>query len=671
MCGIAGVLGRVEGQCLAKVVEAMAATLVHRGPDDNGVWIDADAGIAIGHRRLAIVDLSPEGHQPMLSASGRYVMAFNGEIYNYEALRKELESERQFLPETDSPVGWRGHSDTEVMLAAISAWGIERALAKFVGMFAIALWDRAERRLHLLRDRMGEKPLYFGWCNGAFVFGSELKAFKRFPGFAAEIDRQALTLYLRHMVIPAPFTIYCGIYKLQPGYMLSLGSGDASVHPDGYAFRAPLSVGGLKLCQWWSLRQTVDAGRASLIADETQALQLLESRLRESIRLQSLADVPLGAFLSGGIDSSLIAALMQSQAGFPVSTFTIGFQEQRYNEADYASAVARHLGTRHTELYVSADDALDVIQRLPQLYDEPFGDSSQIPTFLLCAQVRKHLTVALSGDAGDELFGGYNRYFWVRRIWNKVSWAPLPARRLLARAVSALPPRHWDTLYAVVGHLLPSGLQASLVGHKLHKLAERLAIVGDDDALFYSLVSEWNYPEEIIIGASEPATLLTQRDDWPALPDIEQRMMYLDAMTYLPDDILVKVDRAAMGASLETRAPYLDHRVVELAWRLPLSMKLRDGQGKWALRQILYKYVPRELIERPKQGFGIPLAEWLRGPLRAWAEELLSEARLRREGFFHPAPVWAKWQEHLSGARNWGQALWTVLMFQAWRESAE
>jgi asparagine synthase (glutamine-hydrolysing) len=658
MCGIAGCF--VLDMDVTTIARRMADALVHRGPDDAGVWSDHENGIALSHRRLAILDLSPEGHQPMVSADGRYVMAFNGEIYNHQALRKELESE--------GIIRWRGHSDTEVMLAAISTWGIERALPTFVGMFAIALWDRAEHRLHLIRDRIGEKPLYYGWCKGAFVFGSELKALQQYPGFEVEIDRHALALYLRHMYIPAPFTIYRGIYKLQPGCMLSLDLAGASRPPAPCALRAPFCLKGFHLQQWWSLHETVDTGQAALITDEAEALALLESRLRESIRLQSLADVPVGAFLSGGIDSSLIVALMQSEAKSPVRTFTVGSWEKRYNEANYAGAVARHLGTEHVELYVTAADALDVIQRLPHLYDEPFGDSSQIPTFLVCNQIRKHVTVALSGDAGDELFGGYTRYFLLRSLWNKISWMHLPTRRALAKAITAIPPRRWDAVYASVGHLLPSRQQASLVGDKLHKLAECLATAADDNALFYNLVSEWKFPEAVVIGAAEPVTLLTQRNDWPALPDVENRMMYLDTMTYLPDDILVKVDRAAMGVSLETRVPFLDHRVVELAWRMPLSMKLRHGQGKWALRQILYKYVPPELIERPKQGFGIALGDWLRGPLRKWADDLLAEERLRREGYFYPDPIRAKWLEHLSGARNWEHSLWAVLMFQAWFE---
>ena len=661
MCGIVGIFGHTHDCGLMRVAEDMTASLVHRGPDDGGVWVDDEAKIAFGHRRLSVLDLTKEGHQPMLSKDGRYVMAFNGEVYNHQILRKRLEGE--------GPVSWRGHSDTEVMLETISRWGIEQALPEFVGMFAIALFDRRERSLHLIRDRMGEKPLYYGWCSGAFVFGSELKALRKYPGFVGEIDRDALALYLRHMAVPDPFTIYQRIYKLQPGCMMSLGLDSAVNYPSGVTPHAPLSINGLRLSRWWALHEIVESGQRSLVDDEAGAIELLESRLRDSISLQSLADVPLGAFLSGGIDSSLITALMQSESNSPINTFTIGFQEKKYNEAEHASAVARHLGTKHVELYVTAKDALDVIQRLPHLYDEPFADSSQIPTFLLCSQAKKHLTVALTGDAGDELFGGYNRYFWVRKIWSKVSWLPNGTRRLFAQAIFALPARYWDAVYSLISHLLPSSSHLSFVGQKLHNLAERLVNIRNEDELFFSLVSEWKTPDKVVLGASEPVTLLTRANEWPTLQNVEHRMMYLDAMTYLPNDILVKVDRAAMGTSLETRAPFLDHRVVELAWQLPLSMKLRNNQGKWALRQILYKYVPRELIKRPKQGFGVPLGEWLRGPLREWAEELISEERLRQEGYFNPDPIRSKWLEHLSGLRNWEHSLWTVLMFQAWQDS--
>jgi asparagine synthase (glutamine-hydrolysing) len=654
MCGIAGYLSIGTAEAIAK---RMANTLTHRGPDDSGVWCDQNSGIALAHRRLSIVDLSPEGHQPMTSADTRYVMVFNGEVYNHAELRTELNT-----------TAWRGHSDTEVMLAAISTWGLEIALAKFVGMFAIALWDKKERKLHLIRDRMGEKPLYYGWVNQAFVFGSELKALKQFPNFSNPIDRNALALYLRYCYIPAPYSIYQNVYKLQPGCMLSLTLDDAHTSPANYSANASFTTQSLKLQQWWSLHDAVVAGQKSLITDEVQAIDLLESRLRESIRLQAQADVPLGAFLSGGVDSSLIVALMQSQTTTPINTFTIGFAERQYNEADHALTVAKHLGTAHTELYVTVLQALEVIEKLPQLYDEPFADSSQIPTFLVCSLARQHLTVALSGDAGDELFCGYNRYFWVKRIWHKISWLPVPTRKLLSKAISLLPPQSWNSLYAILEYLLPNRLHVALIGDKLHKMAELLLVAKDVESIFYNLVSEWGQPNEIVLNSHEPIVLLTQLKNWPPLPHFEDTMMYLDTISYLPDDILVKVDRAAMGASLETRAPFLDHRVVELAWQMPLAFKYHQGIGKYPLRQILYKYVPKELIERPKQGFSIPIADWLREPLRDWAESLINEQRLQEEGFFNPAPIRQKWQEHLSGQRNWGHSLWLILMFQVWLE---
>jgi asparagine synthase (glutamine-hydrolysing) len=647
----------------------MAATLWHRGPDDGGEWVDAVAGIALGHRRLSILDLSPAGHQPMLSANGRFVLVFNGEIYNHLELRRALEvSHPPLTPSREGPSGreagarWRGRSDTETLLAAFERWGLDGTLRRTAGMFAIALWDRAERRLHLARDRLGEKPLYYGWCGGAFVFGSELKALRAYPDFDRPVDRSALAAYLRFLYVPEPWSIYQGVYKLEPGCCLTLAP-EAAGRPPSQAPRAPAEAPGLSVRRWWSLREVAEAGQADPLADEGEATEALERQLRASIRLQSIADVPLGAFLSGGVDSSTIVALMQSEAMSPVRTFTIGFEEGAHDEAVHARAVARHLGTDHTELTANAREALDVIPLLPAIYDEPFADSSQIPTFLVCQQARAYVTVALSGDAGDELFGGYNRYFWGRRIWRKLGWLPRPARQAMARLILSQPTGRWDALAGALG------LGVSLAGDKAHKLAEGLSGVASLDDLYLSLVSEWREPERIALGAREAPTLLARREDWPTLREAEHRMMFLDAMNYLPGDILCKVDRAAMAVSLETRVPFLDHRVVELAWRMPLGMKIHDGVGKWPLRRILYRYVPRELIERPKQGFGIPLAEWLRGPLRDWAETLLDERRLRDEGFFDPAPIRRRWQEHREGRRNWQFALWGVLMFQAWKEA--
>lgn len=680
MCGIAGFFFRaaIWADATERVARRMADALAHRGPDDAGCWVDEDAGIALAHRRLSVLDLSPAGHQPMVSASGRFVLVFNGEIYNHAELRAELERHVQENQASGSLPGmgfcdirpgggerlpaWRGHSDTETLLAACEQWGLEATLRRLVGMFAIALWDRAERRLHLARDRLGEKPLYYGWCRGVFVFASELKALRRFPGFDNPVDRDVLATYLRFVYVPEPWSIYRGIYKLEPGCRLTLTQEGATSRPSAPP-RASMDAPGLSLRRWWSLRQVAEAGVAAPLGDETAAVGALEARLREAIRLQSIADVPLGAFLSGGVDSSTIVALMQSEAISPIKTFTIGFEDTDYDEATYARAIARHLGTDHTELRVTAREALEAIPRLPRSYDEPFADSSQIPTLLVCRQAREHVTVVLSGDAGDELFGGYNRYLWAKRIWTRLARIPWPARRALARLILSQPVDRWNAL----GGWLK--ISANLLGDKVHKLSEGLSDARDLDDFYRNLASAWKRPTTVVRGAREVPTLLSRRNQWPLLDEPEHRMMYLDAMAYLPADILCKLDRAAMAVSLETRIPLLDHRVVELAWRLPLAMKIRGGVGKRPLRRILYKYVPQALIERPKQGFGVPLAQWLRGPLRDWAEDLLDERRLDREGFLDPTPVRRCWREHLEGRRNHQHALWAVLMFQAWLET--
>jgi len=645
MCGIAGIMDCSTTE-LASHVRNMVASIRYRGPDDFGVWCDERVGIGLGHARLSILDLSPEGHQPMSSASGRYVIVFNGEIYNFSELRSELERVGQTF---------RGHSDTEVMLAAFEEWGIEKALSRFVGMFAFALWDRGDRALTLARDRMGEKPLYYGWQGNTFLFGSELKALKAHPAFLGEIDRDALALMLRHNYIPSPYSIYKGIRKLPPGSYLSFQMGKRESKPVPY----------------WSARETAERGQAQLFfGSEADAVLALEAQLLETIGSQMIADVPLGAFLSGGVDSSTVVALMQAQSSRPVKTFTIGFHEKGYDEAQYAKSVARHLGTEHTELYVMPREAMNVIPRLPTIYDEPFSDSSQIPTFLVSELARQHVTVSLSGDGGDELFGGYNRYFWATNIWRRIGWAPKPLRAALAGTLTALPPTTWNSVFRGLACVVPTAWRYANPGDKLHKVAEILA-VGTPEEIYLDLVSHWKEPAAVVRGAQEPPTVLTDAGQWTDLPDFEQRMMYLDQMTYLPDDILTKVDRAAMGVSLETRVPFLDHRLVEFAWSLPLSLKIREGQGKWLLRQVLYRHVPKQLMDRPKMGFGVPIDVWLRGPLRAWAEELLDEARLQREGYFTPSPIRMKWAEHLSGTRNWSYYLWDVLMFQAWLSAQE
>ena len=676
MCGITGFLAlpaKSEGM-LKEMARSMASAIVHRGPDDSGAWADELTGIALGHRRLSIIDLSPAGHQPMTSSSGRFVIAYNGEIYNHMELRKELEKNHMQGAEG---MRWRGHSDTETLLAGFEVWGVEATLNKTVGMFAIALWDAQKHALHLARDRFGEKPLYYGWAGSggekAFVFGSELKALLAFPGFDNPVCRQALAQYMRFMYVPAPRSIYQGIYKLEPGSVLTIIGAPPTEAP-----RQPLrSVdvhGSLSLRRWWSLADVVRAGEKNPITNEEDAVSALEQRLSDSVRLQSLADVPLGAFLSGGVDSSVIVALMQEQSVRPVQSFTVGFEDMGFDESAHALAVSKHLGTDHTEIVVTAVEAQAVIPLLPAMYDEPFADASQLPTHLVCRAARQHVTVALSGDAGDELFGGYSRYFWGPRIWAKLAWLPYSVRQVVGAAISAVPAAGWDAFSRPVNVLLPGGKGIAQAGDKAHKLAECLHGVRDLDDLYNNLVSEWQDPAQVVRGDSdgavaEPPSLLVDPlpgHDMVDTANVPMRMMYRDSMTYLPDDILCKVDRAAMAASLETRVPFLDHRVAELAWQLPLSMKIRYGQGKWALRQVLYKHVPQELIDRPKAGFSIPLGKWLRGPLQPWAESLLDEKRLQQEGYFYPAPIRQKWTEHLAGRRDHTSSLWAVLVFQNW-----
>ena len=651
MCGLTGFLvfpTRTEGD-LKEMALRMAKVIAHRGPDDFGAWADAQAGIALGHRRLAIVDLSPNGHQPMQSDSGRYMLVFNGEIYNHFLLR-------QMLGTAGHAPSWRGHSDTETLLAGFDAWGIQGTVEKSIGMFAFAVWDRQASTLTLGRDRLGEKPLYYGWQgqgnNAVFLFGSELKALKAHPAFENNINRGALSLQLRHNCIPAPYCIYEGISKLLPGSLLTV-----SLHQ-----REP------KSCQYWSGAQVAESGAENFFkGNEEKAVDELETLLKDSVRQQIMADVPVGAFLSGGVDSSTIVALMQSQSSQPVKTFTIGFNEEGYNEAVHAKAVARHLGTEHSELYVTPEQARAVIPYLPTLYDEPFSDSSQIPTFLVSKLAQEQVTVSLSGDAGDEVFCGYNRYKIRAMLWSKLAAVPLPLRKLMAMGLTSISPTSWNKIADGLAGLMSRFAQFPNVGDKLHKGAGVLASQSSD-AFYLGLVSNWHDPASVVIGGHEPPTFLT--GNMPALNQLDgaQRMMALDMLTYLPDDILTKIDRAAMGVSLETRMPFLDHRVVEFAWSLPQTMKLRNGQTKWALRQVLYRHVPKALIERPKMGFGVPIDNWLRGPLREWTESLLCEKRLHQEGYFHPEPIRQKWAEHLSGQRNWQYQLWDVLMFQSWLE---
>ena len=644
MCGITGFIDttrHLDESGATATLRGMSDALRHRGPDDEGQFFDASSGVALGFRRLAIIDLSPNGHQPMTSASGRYVIVFNGEVYNFAELRRELE-----------PLGFkfRGRSDTEVMLAAFEAWGVEPAVKRFVGMFAIALWDRQERELKLIRDRLGIKPLYYGWVKGTFLFGSELKALRAWPGFAAEIDRDALCLYLRHNYIPAPYSIYRNIYKLLPGRILSV----------------PLHAGGLDKVRsdiYWSLRAVAEAGGREQFASDAEAVEALEATLRQAIGYRMIADVPLGAFLSGGVDSSTVVALMQAQSRRPVQTFSIGFREDGYDEAAHARKVAAHLGTAHTELYVTPKEARDVIPLLPAMFDEPFADSSQIPTYLVAKLARSAVTVSLSGDGGDELFAGYDRYFHTLQIWRKIAWMPRGARRLLGGAIEDTPLGLLGLAGAALGFLPGPRLSAD----RLRKLGALLGGASQQD-LYREMLGHWRDPASLVRGAHVPDYFLSDPENWRVSSEPVDNMCYADLNTYLPDDILTKVDRASMAVSLEARVPLLDHNVVELAWRVPMHMKIRNGQSKWLLRQVLYQRVPPELIERPKMGFGVPIDTWLRGPLRDWAEALLSEERLKREGFFDPGPIRAKWREHLSGKRRWHFPLWDVLMFQAWLE---
>jgi asparagine synthase (glutamine-hydrolysing) len=649
MCGIAGLL--TAGRPDPALVRRMTAPITHRGPDDQGVWTDAEAGVGLGHRRLSIIDLSPLGHQPMEASDGRWVLSYNGEIYNHAALRAELDA-------AGTGTAWRGHSDTETLLECIAAWGLETTLGKAVGMFALALWDKKERVLHLARDRFGEKPLYYGWTGGDFVFASELKAIRAHPRFANPVDRHALSLLLARTYIPAPLSIYARLYKLEPGCILS-------VTPEGARAErasAPREGGakdGLRLHRYWSYREVMRRGLDDPIADEAEALERLEAVLAGAIGGQSVADVPVGAFLSGGIDSSTVVALYQKYSSQPVRTFSIGFEEAGFNEAEYAKAVARHFGTVHNERYVTVNETRDVIPLLPEMYDEPFADSSQIPTHLVSRFAREQVTVALSGDGGDELFAGYNRHFAAPALWRRLSRLPRPVRALIGQPLSRLPSSLWSS----AAGLLPGRRQPHF-GSKVQKALRVAGAARSFDDVYTSFLDEWSFEDSPVRGA-EAGEAGFDMDFAPGAPDT-LRMMYCDAVSYLPDDILCKVDRAAMAVSLETRVPFLDHRVAELAARIPMAMKVRGGKGKHILRELLYREAPRALFERPKAGFGIPVGEWIKGPLRPWAEELLDPSSMVGEGWFDAAVVQRRWQEHLSGRRDSTPALWAVLMFQAW-----
>lgn len=614
----------------------MADCIAHRGPDDHGLWVDADAGLALTHRRLSIVDLSPAGHQPMISANGRFVIIFNGEIYNFQDLRPELEARG---------IKFRGHSDTEVMLEAFAAYGIAPTIKRLIGMFSIAVWDRRERTLTLIRDRLGIKPLYWAKFGSLFLFGSELKSLRAYPSWTPRTNRAALASFMRHNYIPAPHTIYEGVNKLEQGTILTLPwQGEPRIE------------------RFWDARQVAAAGQANLYrASDAELTDRLEDLLRDAVKRRMVADVPVGAFLSGGIDSSVVAALMKAANAGPVRTYTIGFEHSGYDEATHAAAVAKHLGTEHTEMIVSPQDALDVIPHLADYYDEPFADSSQIPTYLVSAMTRQHVTVALSGDGGDELFGGYTRYQYAERL-RKLSLLPQPVRGALSRIIRVLPPDRWEQLLSVI----PASKRPGQIGEKLHKFANILPIDNETE-LYRQLVTHWE-PSQIVLEAQEVKGILWDPKVDAEFPTLLERMQFLDLVTYLPDDILTKVDRASMAVALEARVPLIDHRVVEFAWRLPLEAKIRGGVTKWLLRQVLYKSVPQALVDRPKMGFAVPLGDWLRGPLRDWAENLLDDSRLRAAGFFDADIVRRMWGDHVSGKANHQYKLWNVLMFEAWRD---
>ncbi|MDA8716474.1 asparagine synthase (glutamine-hydrolyzing) [Alphaproteobacteria bacterium] len=637
MCGIAGFLDRSLGRSQAelnRIALKMGDAISHRGPDAANSWADESQGVVLAHRRLSIIDLSPAGSQPMTSSCGRYVIAYNGEVYNVEDLRQELI--------TAGRTSYRGHSDTEVILEGFGAWGIRATIERLIGMFACAIWDREGNQITLVRDRLGVKPLYWSIQGGRLLFGSELKALYAHPDWRGEIDKNALVGYLRHNCILAPNTAYQNVQKLQPGCILSVG---AKLQSD------PV------IEQYWSIENVVHLGQKKpFCGTESEAVDVLEDLLGDAVKRHMVADVPLGAFLSGGVDSSVVVALMQKYADRPVKTFSIGFDEAGYNEAKHAALVAKQLGTEHTELYVSSEDALNVIPNIADMFDEPFSDSSQIPTYLLSAMTRKHVTVALSGDGGDELFAGYNRYLHVHEISKYPRWM----RKTSAQLINSLSPKFWDRVFA----MLPEPMRLPQAGSKMHKLASVLC--EEEDDYYRKLVSHWERPEMLVPGGSEHRGLIWDPRTREIASDPVDRMRYLDACTYLPDDILVKVDRASMSVSLEARVPILDHRVVEFAWSLPISMLIKKGQGKWPLRQVLYRHVPQEIIDRPKMGFGVPIDSWLRGPLKEWAEDLLNPSALSKYDILEAAPIWQKWQEHQSGIRNWQHHLWDILMLQVW-----
>jgi asparagine synthase (glutamine-hydrolysing) len=635
MCGLTGCWYLQENSqaiSLSALGQAMGARLKHRGPDSSGVWVDENAHLVLAHQRLSIVDLTPTGHQPMLSPAGDWVIAYNGEIYNAAELRETLRA---------SGLSFQGSSDTEVVLRACEYWGVAQAVEKFVGMFAFALWEKNKRRLYLVRDRLGIKPLYWGFHHGILFFGSELKSLFAHPQWHPQIDQRALTAYFRYGYVPAPHSIYKDIFKLKPGHLIMI---DDKAHVTEQAY--------------WQLFNVIMTAKQQPIMDESVAMTQCETLLRQAVKCRLVADVPLGAFLSGGIDSSLVVALMQAQSPQPIKTFTIGFTENAYNEAPYGRAVAQHLGTDHHEIMLHAEAAQSVIPDLSIWYDEPFADSSQIPTYLVSKLARQSVTVALSGDGGDEIFAGYTRYLAANQFWRTVGLLPAVGRKLLAAGVGSLKPEQWQQL----AKLMPSRIRPSNFTEKIEKLVVLLR--SNQNTYYQSLMSLWHDPVSLVKAGAEDIHWNQLHDELSGI----ERMQGIDTDTYLPDDILTKVDRASMAVSLEARVPLIDHRLVELAWRLPLSMKTQGGQGKLILRKILDQYVPRALFDRPKSGFSVPLGDWLRGPLRSWAETLLAKDQLQAQGMLNADIIQQRWQAHLTGRRNFSYSLWSVLMFQAWHQ---
>lgn len=646
MCGISGFAFGAPRKDSHATLMRMTRAIAHRGPDGEGFWVSDCQRVGFGHRRLAIVDLSESGHQPMASESGRYVITFNGEVYNFRELRGQLESlGHQF----------RGTSDTEVMLAAFEQWGVRKAIERFVGMFAFALWDKQDERLYLARDRLGKKPLYYSFVGDGIAFASELKSLRAVEGFRREVDRTALALYMRHNYVPAPFSIYSGTQKLRAGAILAIQlDGNARV---------------LSEERYWNPVEVDRAARAKRFTGSfDEAVGQFRHLLEDAVRLRMVADVPLGAFLSGGIDSSLIVAMMARVGSGKVRTFTIGFDEAQFDEASYARDVAKHLGTEHTEMYVTSDEARAVIPKLPDIYDEPFADSSQIPTFLVSQLARQHVTVALSGDGGDELCCGYNRYLWMRSLWTTMRSVPRALRRVAGFALKNGGASALSLLLRAAGPLTPGALRSARSEERLYKLADALAC-GNGSAIYRQLISHWREPERLVMGVSDSIPDVAQGVADGSLEELIESLMTVDTANYLPDDILVKVDRASMAVSLEARAPLLDHRLFELTRSFPLEYMLRGATGKLPLREVLRDFVPTKLIDRPKTGFGVPLGSWLRGPLREWADDLLSPSRLRREGLLDTQQIQTLWEKHVRGEESGHYLLWDVLMLESWLDN--